>query len=110
MTQWPSKVATKRPLSCTYICSPRISQKRTGGHLHDIIDQEQLPVMALEVDENTSPLQLISEVCSTQMLGMKIELGGQGQIVKIDESLFRHKPKVCTPQNCQFKSHAYNYI
>ena len=41
---------------------------------------------------------------------MQIELGGQGQIVQIDESLFRHKPKVCSPQNCQFKTHAYNYI
>ena len=67
---------------------------------------------ALEVDENTScaVYQWLREFCSTQLLWMQIELGGQGQIVQIDESLFRHKPKVCSPQNCQFKTHAYNYI
>ena len=36
-------------------------------------------------------------------------LGGQGQIVQIDESLCRRKPKVYTPQKCQLKGHTYNY-
>ena len=41
----------------------------------------------MEVDENTAcaVYQWLREVCSTQLLGMTIELGGQGQIVQIDE-------------------------
>ena len=34
------------------------------------------------------------EVCSTTLLNTTILLGGPGKIVQIDESLFRHKPKV----------------
>jgi transposase-like protein len=35
------------------------------------------------------------EVCSAKLLQNPIVLGGPGVIVQIDESLFRHKPKVC---------------
>ena len=38
--------------------------------------------------------QWLREVCSTKLLGMNIQLGGPGKVVQIDESLFRHKPKV----------------
>ena len=39
--------------------------------------------------------QWLREICSTKLLqSPPIILGGQGQIVQIDESLFRHKPKV----------------
>ena len=34
------------------------------------------------------------EVCSTTLLKTTILLGGPGKIVQVDESLFRHKPKV----------------
>ena len=34
------------------------------------------------------------EVCSAKLLRMPIVLGGPGVIVQIDESLFKHKPKV----------------
>ena len=34
------------------------------------------------------------EVCSTKLLQSPIVLGGPGVIVQVDESLFRHKPKV----------------
>lgn len=37
--------------------------------------------------------QWLQEVCTTKLLGMPIRLGGPGR-VQIDESLFRHKPKV----------------
>ena len=32
--------------------------------------------------------------CSTKLLATSIQLGGPGGLVQIDESLFRHKPKV----------------
>ena len=38
--------------------------------------------------------QWLREVCSTNLLATPIQLGGPGVIVQIDESLFRHKPKV----------------
>ena len=34
------------------------------------------------------------EVCSTTLLNTTILLGGSGKIVQVDESLFRHIPKV----------------
>ena len=39
--------------------------------------------------------QWLREVCSTTLInGPPILLGGPGKVVQIDESLFRHKPKV----------------
>ena len=38
--------------------------------------------------------QWLREVCSTKLLATPIQLGGPGGLVRIDESLFRHKPKV----------------
>ena len=39
--------------------------------------------------------QWLREVCTTKLLQNPIQLGGPGCVVQIDESLFRHKPKVC---------------
>ena len=36
--------------------------------------------------------QWLREVCSTKLLGMNIQLGGPGNVVQIDESVFRRKP------------------
>lgn len=49
-----------------------------------------------EVDSRTAVdvMQWLREVCSTKLLQTPIILGGPGVIVQIDESLFRHKPKV----------------
>ena len=38
--------------------------------------------------------QWLREVCTTKLLSMPIQLGGPGKVVQIDESLFKHKPKV----------------
>ena len=38
--------------------------------------------------------QWLREVCSTTLLNTRILLGGSGVVVQVDESLFRHKPKV----------------
>ena len=51
---------------------------------------------AAEVDVGTAVdvYRWLREVCSTKLLGMTITLGGPGVVVQIDESLFRHQPKV----------------
>ena len=51
-----------------------------------------------EVTEVTScqVYEWLREVCSTTLLQTSIILGGSGVIVQIDESQFRHKPKVYT--------------
>ncbi len=38
--------------------------------------------------------QWVREVCSARLLPISMKLGGPGKVVQIDESLFRHKPKV----------------
>ena len=40
--------------------------------------------------------QWLCEVCTAKLLQTQIILGGPGVVIQIDESLFRHKPKVHT--------------
>ena len=57
-----------------------------------------------EVGERTGIdiYQWLREVCSQALLnGPPIILGGQQIVVQVDESLFRHKPKVS--ENVQFR-------
>ena len=55
-----------------------------------------------EVGRNTAinVYQWLREVCSTRLIGTTITLGGPGKIVQIDESLFKHKPKVLQFKLC----------
>ena len=50
-----------------------------------------------EVDVGTAidVYRWLREICSSKLLQTPLVLGGPGSIVHIDESLFRHKPKVC---------------
>ena len=50
----------------------------------------------VEVDKNMAVdvYRWLREVCSTKLLATPIILGGPGVIVQVDESLYRHKPKV----------------
>ena len=47
-------------------------------------------------DKNTAydVYRWLREVCSTKHLATPIILGGSGVVVQVDESHFRHKPKV----------------
>ena len=49
-----------------------------------------------DVDKGTAIdiYRWLREVCSTKLVATPIQLGGSGVIVQVDESLFRHKPKV----------------
>ena len=37
--------------------------------------------------------QWLREICSTALIRQRIELGGPGTVVQIDESLFKHNPR-----------------
>ena len=55
----------------------------------------------VKVAENTAidAYQWLREVCSTRLINDgPVVLGGPGIVVQIDESLFKHKPKVHTTQ------------
>ena len=51
-----------------------------------------------EIAEDTACniYQWLREVCSTKFLQSPMILGGPGIIVQVDESEFKHKPKVLT--------------
>ena len=57
-----------------------------------------------EVDVGTAVdvCRWLREVCTTKLLQTPVILGGQGVVVQIDESLFRHKPKVNNKMNVKF--------
>ena len=61
---------------------------------------KQYPVSAAETEAEVTEAtacqvyEWLREVCSTTLLQTPIILGGAGIIVQIDESQFRHKPKV----------------
>ena len=48
----------------------------------------------IDAGKDVDVFQWFRDVCSTKLLQIPVILGGQGIVVEIDESLFRHKPKV----------------
>ena len=50
----------------------------------------------IEITEDTACnlYQWLREVCSTKLISSPIILGGPGIVVQVDESQFKHKPKV----------------
>jgi len=57
-----------------------------------------------EVDKGTAidVFQWLREVCSTKLIQTPILLGKTVSAVQIDESLFRHKPKVTSMQTMNY--------
>ena len=61
---------------------------------------KEYPVLKAATEADTSAntacqvYQWLREVCPTRLLQTQIVLGGPGIIVQVDESQFRHKPKV----------------
>ena len=61
---------------------------------------KEYPVLKAAKEADTSDntacqiYQWLREVCSTKLLQTPIILGGPGVVIQIDESQFRHKPKV----------------
>ena len=50
-------------------------------------------------------------MCSWTLInGPDIKLGGPGQIIQIDESVFTHQGKVHTHTYTHIYTHAYNHI
>ena len=72
----------------------------------------QLPMCTVaqlvEVNKETAinVCQWLREVCSTKLVNTSIILGGNGVVVQLDESLFRHKLKV---NKCLEYSHNTRY-
>ena len=53
--------------------------------------------------------QWLRDVCTTKLLSRPIQLDGPGKVVQIDESLFRHKPKVNGVNLCPIISIGYEW-
>ena len=61
---------------------------------YPVSDAAEEPDSCWETDTAINIYQWLREVGTTKLLSMPIKLGGPGKVVQIDESLFRHQPKV----------------
>ena len=82
----------------SFFSKSRLSLKQWLVLLHYWLREFPVTTAALDAEVNKSTAidvyQWFREVCSTTLLNSRIVLGGNGKVVEIDESLFRHKPKV----------------
>ena len=93
----PEKLSGKAAFSRSHIF-PLIKQWLLLIHLWAKCSPVTSAAEDLEISRPSAvdAYQWLREVCSTKLLQAPIKLGGPGCVVQIDESLFRHKPKVCT--------------
>ena len=82
----------------SFIQKSRMTLKQWLLLLHLWAKNDSVTSVAEDVEVShpnaTDAFQWLGEVCSTKVLQNPIQLGGPGKIIQIDESLFRHKPKV----------------
>ena len=78
--------------------------------------EKEYPVLKAAKEADTSDntacqvYQWLREVCSTRLLQTQIVLGGPGIIVQVDESQFRHKPKVKYQKNNNSSLSKHSFI
>ena len=65
-------------------------------YLWDVDTPNKTTAQALGISERVTvdAYNFIHDVCSWKLLQTPIKLGGPGKIIQINESLFKHKPKV----------------
>ena len=107
---------TRRDVSDGYGWRCRTCKKRLGSRSKSFFDKSRLtlqqwlilpywwareyPVTDAREEARVSKkmaidaYQWLREICSQKLTQTTIKLGGDGKIVHIDESLFKHKPKV----------------
>ena len=59
----------------------------------DIQSKDVAETLGISGKSTMQHLQFLREVCTSELLQNQTQLGGQGVVVQIDESLFRHKAK-----------------
>ena len=94
----PQCKTTKSIREGSFFTKSRLTLQKWLLLIHFWVKQYPVTDVAVEVeiDKNVAcaVYKWLREVCSTKLLQSPIILGGPGVVVQVDESLFRHKPKV----------------
>ena len=94
----PQCKTTKSIREGSFFTKSRLTLQKWLLLIHFWVKQYPVTDIAVdvEIDKNVgcAVYKWLREVCSTKLLQSPIILGGPGVVVQVDESLFRHKPKV----------------
>ena len=94
----PQCKTTKSIREGSFFTKSRLTLQKWLLLIHFWVKQYPVTDVAVdvEIDKNVgcAVYKWLREVCSTKLLQSPIILGGPGVVVQVDESLFRHKPKV----------------
>ena len=94
----PQCKTTKSIREGSFFTKSRLTLQKWLLLIHFWVKQYPVTDVAVdvEIDKNVgcAVYKWLREVCSTKLLQSPINLGGPGVVVQVDESLFRHKPKV----------------
>ena len=94
----PQCKTTKSVREGSFFTKSRLTLQKWLLLIHFWVKQYPVTDVAVdvEIDKNVgcAVYKWLREVCSTKLLQSPIILGGPGVVVQVDESLFRHKPKV----------------